>query len=373
MKIAIPFETADGEKRVSATPETVKKLCAFGIDVIVEKNAGLSSDISDDDYTLAGAVLADDFEKTVHDADVVFKIKPPTNNEIALLKKGSVLIADIDARRNSSLLKELAKAGINCFALDLIPRTSRAQSMDVLSSQMNLAGYKAVIDAVAVYRRAVPLMMTAAGTIPAARVLVLGAGVAGLQAIATAKRLGAVVFAFDVRPVAKEQVESLGAKFVCVESDEAKDTSSGYASEMSEEYKKRQSEAIAEQIKKADIVISTASVPGKKAPVLITKEMVDSMRYGSVIVDLASMTGGNCTETVRDDIVVKNGVTIIGYSNLPSRLASDASALYAKNILAFFSLIFDKENKTILFNVDDDIIKATLIVLDGKITKDEVS
>ena len=367
MKIAIPLETADFEHRVAAFPETVKKFIALKEIVCVEKSAGQKSDIRDDDYQNAGALIGEDFEKTVKDADLILKINAPDEKELSCMKKGAVLIAQINALTDKETVNRIARAGLTCFALELIPRISRAQSMDILSSQMNLAGYKAVIDSVAVYKRVMPLMMTAAGTLPAARVLVLGAGVAGLQAIATAKRLGAVVYAFDVRAAVKEQVESLGAKFVVVDENADADAGTGYAKETSDEYKKKQAEAIAAQIKKADIVITTALIPGKKAPVLVSAEMVKSMRAGSVIFDLATKSGGNVEGSVYNETVEKDGITILGYADEPSRLAADASFLFAKNVFNFASLLIDKETGNYNPDFDDEILKGCCIVKDGVI------
>jgi NAD(P) transhydrogenase subunit alpha len=288
---------------------------------------------------------------------------------LALIKSGAVLIGHLAALQHRPLAEAYAKAGITAFALEMLPRITRAQSMDILSSQSNLAGYKAVLDAAAVYKRGFPMMMTAAGTIAPARVLVLGAGVAGLQAIATAKRLGAVVYAFDVRPAVKEQVESLGGKFVSVDPDAAKDAeaASGYAKEMDEEYKRKQADKIAETLKKTDIAISTALIPGKPAPVLISEDMVKDMRKGSVIVDLAVEAGGNCPLSEYGKVVEKYGVTLVGYANVPSRLAADASTLFAKNILNFLNLSYDKESKGLAINWDDEIIKGTALTRDGHV------
>lgn len=328
MKIAVPKEIRPDERRVAVSPETVKKFCDLGFDVVIEKGAGIAATFTDDAYVNAGATIADDAATACADADVVLKVQRPMTkeeggtDEVALLREGSVLIGLLDPYRNPDSLQRYNERKITAFAMELLPRITRAQSMDVLSSQSNLAGYKAVLDAAHEFKRAMPMMMTAAGTVAPARVLVLGAGVAGLQAIATAKRLGGVVLGYDVRPVVKEQVESLGAKFVEVESDEVAEaeTAGGYAREMSEAYKKKQAEALEKEVAKADIVITTAQIPGKPAPRLISKAMVDSMKPGSVIVDLASSSGGNC-ELTRDGEVVHtdNDVTIIGHANMPSR------------------------------------------------------
>lgn len=368
MKIAIPKERRAGEARVAASPDTVKKYVQMGFDVVVETGAGDGASMSDSVFTEAGATIAPD-SKTAFDADVVLKVQRPTDDEIGMMKEGTVLIGGLSALTNKDMVKALADRKVTALAMELVPRISRAQAMDILSSQANLAGYKAVLDAVHEFKRAVPMMMTAGGTIAPARFLVMGAGVAGLQAIATAKRLGGVVFATDVRPAVKEQVESLGGKFVEVESDEVKnaETSGGYAKEMSEDYKRRQAEKIAETLKKTDIVICTALIPGKPAPVLVTEDMVKSMRPGSVIVDLAVEMGGNCPLSEFDQVVVKHGVTIVGYGNVPARLAVDASALFAKNLLNFITPMVDKETKTLAFNWEDEILKGSCVTRDGQI------
>jgi NAD(P) transhydrogenase subunit alpha len=369
MKIAIPKEQRPDETRVAASPETVKKLIALGFDVAVEKGAGLGASIPDAAYEKAGAQIAADATVAFGGADVIAKVRRPLPDETKGLKSGALVIAIMDPFRAGGDLEPLAKSGVTAFAMDLIPRITRAQSMDVLSSQSNLAGYKAVLDAAGVYGSAFPMMMTAAGTVPPAKVLVMGAGVAGLQAIATAKRLGAVVSATDVRPAAKEQVESLGGKFVAVEDEEFKqaETSGGYAKEMSPEYQKKQADLIAETIKKMDIVITTALIPGRPAPRLITKEMVASMKPGSVVVDLAVETGGNCELSQPGKVVDVNGVKIVGHMNVPSRLAADASALYARNIYNFIELLVDKEAKQLAVNWEDKIVADTCIIRDGKI------
>jgi NAD(P) transhydrogenase subunit alpha len=369
MKIAIPKEQRPDESRVAASPETVKKLIALGFEVAVEKGAGLGAAMTDDAYEKAGAKIAADATVAFGEADIVAKVRRPLPGETKGLRSGALVIAIMDPFRAGDELKPLAESGATCFAMDLIPRITRAQSMDVLSSQSNLAGYKAVLDAAAVYGSAFPQMMTAAGTVPAARALVMGAGVAGLQAIATAKRLGAIVSATDVRPAAKEQVESLGGKFVAVEDEEFKqaETAGGYAKEMSAEYQKKQAELIAETIKKMDIVITTALIPGRPAPKLISKEMVKSMKPGSVIVDLAVETGGNCELSEAGRIVDVDGVKIVGHVNVPSRLAADASALYARNIYNFIELLVDKEAKQLAVNWEDQIVADTCIVRDGKV------
>ena len=374
MKIAIPKERRAGEDRVAASPDTVKKYVGMGFDVIVETGAGHGASIPDDVFAAAGAKIAADARAALGEADIVLKVTRPMtaaegNDELALYKKGAILIAHLAALQNKEQAVAYSYAGVNAFAMELLPRISRAQNMDVLSSQSNLAGYKAVLDAAAHYGRAMPMMMTAAGTVAPAKVLILGAGVAGLQAIATAKRMGAVVYAFDVRPAVKEQVESLGGRFVEVDPEAVKnaETSGGYAKEMSADYQKKQADKIHETLKKTDIAISTALIPGKPAPVLITEAMVKDMRPGSVIVDLAVEAGGNCPLSERGKVVVKHGVTLVGYDNVPSRLAADTSALYAKNLLNFLTLSYDKETKGLKINWDDEIIKGTALTRDGQV------
>ena len=368
MKLAIPKERRAGEARVAASPDTVKKYVQMGFEVVVETGAGEGASIADSVYQDAGAAIAAD-PAAVFGADVVLKIQRPTDDEIALLKEGGVLIAGLAALTNKDMVEKLAARKVTAFAMELVPRITRAQSMDILSSQANLAGYKAVLDAVHEFKRAVPMMMTAAGTVAPARFLVLGAGVAGLQAIATAKRLGGVVHAFDVRPAVKEQVESLGGKFVEVDPEATKDaeTAGGYAKEMGEDYKRKQAAKIAEVLAKTDIAICTALIPGKPAPVLITEDMVKGMRPGSVIVDLAVEAGGNCPLSEFDRVVVKHGVTLVGHGNVPARLAVDASTLFAKNLLNFISPLVDKETKTLTFNWEDDILKGSCVTRDGQI------
>jgi NAD(P) transhydrogenase subunit alpha len=365
MRVAIPRETDAAEPRVAATPETVKKMQALGADVAVEPGAGLKSGVLDADYEAAGAIMTAD---AVADADVVLKVRRPESAELAVYKRGALVIAIMDPFGNEAALEALAKAGVTAFAMELMPRVTRAQVMDVLSSQANLAGYRAVIDGAAEYGRAFPMMMTAAGTVPAARVFVMGAGVAGLQAIATARRLGAVVTATDVRPAAKEQVESLGAKFVAVEDEEFKqaETAGGYAKEMSKDYQAKQAALVAEHIKKQDIVITTALIPGRPAPRLISRAMVESMRAGSVIVDLAVERGGNVEEAKADETAQVNGVKIVGYSSV-SRLAASASSLYARNLYSFLEILIDKKAKELAVNWDDELVKATVLTRDGAV------
>lgn len=361
MKIAVLREQIDGERRVAATPDAVKKYVALGAGVIVESGAGAGISLADDDYEVAGAVVSND----IKDADIVLCVRTPSAAKLKKIKDNAILVGMLDPYGSSEQISAYNQYKISAFSLELLPRISRAQSMDVLSSQSNLAGYRAVIDAVSALGKAVPMMMTAAGTITPAKVLVLGAGVAGLQAIATAKRLGAVVSAFDVRPVAKEQVESLGAKFIEVAAEESGEASGGYAKEMSENYKRKQSELIAETVKKQDIVICTALIPGRPAPVLITEDMVKTMKQGSVIVDLAAASGGNCPLTEIDKTVVQYGVMLIGYSNMPSRVAIDASQLYARNLYNFISTLL-LEKDAINVKWDDELIKGTLLTHNGE-------
>ena len=369
MKLAILKERRAGEARVAATPETVKKLKGLGLEVVVETGAGAAARMSDADYTAAGASIAPDAATALRDADIVFKVRGPEPAEIAAMKSGAVFVSLLAPFAERPVIEQLAQRGVVAFAMEFIPRISRAQSMDVLSSQANLAGYKAVIDAAATFGRAFPMMMTAAGTIAPARVFIMGVGVAGLQAIATARRLGAIVTATDVRPATKEQVVSLGASFVAVEDDEFKqaETTAGYAKPMSAEYQAKQAALVAEHIKKQDIVITTALIPGRKAPVLVAEDMVQTMKPGSVIVDLAAEQGGNCPLTECDKIVEKHGVTIMGYSNLPSRLAVDSSNLYARNLFNFVSLMVDKKTGALALNWDDEIIKGAGVTRDGAI------
>ena len=366
MRIAVARETDAAEPRVAATPETVKKFKALGADVAVARGAGIASGISDADYQAAGAEIGEDVTKT---ADLVLKVRRPAPSELSGYKKGALVIAIMDPYGNEAALKQIADAGLCAFAMELMPRITRAQSMDVLSSQANLAGYRAVIDAAGEYGRALPMMMTAAGTVPAAKVFIMGVGVAGLQAIATARRMGAVVTATDVRPATKEQVESLGAKFLAVEDEEFKNaqTAGGYAKEMSKEYQAKQAALTAEHIKKQDIVITTALIPGRPAPRLITKEMVASMRAGSVIIDLAVERGGNVEGAKPGATEVVGGVKIVGHLNVAGRIAASASALYSKNLYTFVETMIDKKEKNLAVNWDDEIIKGTALTRDGVI------
>ena len=366
MRIAVARETEANEPRVAASPETVKKYIALGAEVVVARGAGIASGYPDADYEAAGATIAD---AVGGDADMVLKVRRPSAGEIATYKKGAIVIAIMDPYGNDAALKQMADAGLTSFAMELMPRITRAQSMDVLSSQANLAGYRAVIDGAETYGRAMPMMMTAAGTVPAARVFVMGVGVAGLQAIATARRLGAVVTATDVRPATKEQVESLGAKFLAVEDEEFKNaqTAGGYAKEMSKEYQAKQAALVAEHIKKQDIVITTALIPGRPAPRLVTAEMVASMKPGSVIVDLAVERGGNVEGAIAGQVAQVGPAKIVGYLNVPGRLAASASALYAKNLLTFIETMVDKKEKKLAINWDDELIKATMLTRDGAV------
>jgi H+-translocating NAD(P) transhydrogenase subunit alpha len=367
MKVAIPAEL-DSEPRVAATPDTVKKLKAYA-DVVVQSGAGLASGMLDADYEAAGATIAQNAADTLHDADVVLKVRRPTEQELSYCKPGALVFAIMDPYGADEALAAMARANVVGFAMELMPRITRAQVMDVLSSQANLAGYRAVIDGAGEFGRAFPMMMTAAGTVPAARVFVMGVGVAGLQAIATARRLGAVVTATDVRPATKEQVESLGAKFLAVEDEEFKNaqTAGGYAKEMSKEYQAKQAALVAEHIKKQDLVITTALIPGRPAPRLISAEMVKSMKPGSVIVDLAVERGGNVEGAKAGEVAHVNGVAIVGYTNVAGRLAASASSLYAKNLLNFLDILVDKKEKKLAVNWDDEIVKATALTKDGAV------
>lgn len=378
MKIAIMKERRALERRVAATPETVKKLIGLGYSLAVEAGAGVASRISDADYAAAGATVEVDPRQLLKDADIVLKVQRPflasevlagegELDELALFKRGSLLLASLAPYANTAAIYAYTAADVTAVALEFVPRISRAQGMDVLSSQSNLAGYRAVLEATYIFARAMPMMMTAAGTIAPARVMVLGAGVAGLQAIATARRLGAIVSATDVRAASREQVESLGAKFVMVESEEtaSAETAGGYAKEMSDDYKRRQAQLVAETLQKQDIVITTALIPGRRAPVLITADMVRSMRAGSVIVDLAAEQGGNCELTSPGEIVEVDGVTIVGLYNLPSRLATDASALYAKNLLNYIAA--QTSEGKLQLNWQDEIVAASVLTHAGEI------
>ena len=364
MRLSVPLETHPLESRVAATPETIKKYIQAGHQVVVQHHAGLKAGVTDEAYTAVGASIVDSAD-AAFDADLVLKVRAPNADEIKLLRKGSSIVASFNPYRNDTL-PAVAAAGVAAFAMELVPRITRAQSMDVLSSQANIAGYKAVVVAADHYPRYFPMLMTAAGTVKAARVLIMGAGVAGLQAIATAKRLGAVVEAFDVRAAAKEQVESLGAKFVEVPVEESGEGGGGYAKEMSDDYKRKQAELVHQRAQQADIIITTALIPGKPAPRLIHRHTIEAMKPGSVIVDLAAEMGGNVEGCEADKIVTINNVTIIGYTNLPSQVAADASAMYAKNLLNFLTPMFDKE-KGFVINTDDEVVAATLLCRDGQL------
>lgn len=369
MKVAVPRETASGEARVAATPDTVKRLVGLGASVAVEAGAGVASRILDQDYVAAGATIAPDAGSALADADVVLTVRRPTPELAAHIKRGALVVGIMDPYGNRDALQQLADAGLVAVAMELMPRITRAQVMDVLSSQANLAGYQAVLDAAYVYDRAMPMMMTAAGTVPAARVFVMGAGVAGLQAIATARRLGAVVSATDVRPASKEQVESLGAKFVAVEDEEFKqaETAAGYAKPMSPEYQAKQAALVTEHIKKQDIVITTALIPGRPAPRLVTAAMIATMKPGSVLVDLAVERGGNVEGAVPGEVVDIGHVKVVGHLNVAGRIAASASQLYAKNLYAFVETLIDKEKKALAVNYEDELVKATVLTRDGAI------
>ncbi|MHB1217318.1 MAG: Re/Si-specific NAD(P)(+) transhydrogenase subunit alpha [Alphaproteobacteria bacterium] len=373
MKIGVPKERRPHERRVAATPDSVKRLVGMGAEVLVEAGAGAGSNIPDDAFVAAGAKIAPDEAAVLLDADIVLKVQRPMTaaeggpDEVALMKKGAILVGLLSPHADRALLDAYAKAGVVAFSMEFTPRITRAQAMDALSSQSNLAGYKAVIDAAAEFGRAFPMMMTAAGTIAPARVVILGAGVAGLQAIATARRLGAIVSAFDVRAAAKEQVESLGATFVEVSAEDAKaaETAGGYAKEMSEDYKRKQAQVLRDHLKKQDVVVTTALIPGRPAPSLIDASMVAEMKPGAVIVDLAVEAGGNCELSEFGKTVVKHGVTIVGHPNVPSRVATDASALYARNLWSFLSLLIDAKEKALKIDWEDEIVKGMLLTRDG--------
>src|SRR4030081_1583932 len=366
MKIAVAAEADQSEPRVAATPDTVKKMIGLGAEVAVQPGAGIKSGILDADYTAAGATVSAD---AVNGADIVLQVRRPAAAELAKVQRGALIIAIMDPYGQDAALKAMADAGVTAFAMELMPRITRAQSMDVLSSQANLAGYRAVIEGAEAFGRAFPMMMTAAGTIPAAKVFVMGVGVAGLQAIATARRLGAVVTATDVRPATKEQVESLGAKFLAVEDEEFKNaqTAGGYAKEMSKEYQAKQAALTAEHIKKQDIGITTALIPGRPAPKLVSAEMVKSMKPGSVLVDLAVERGGNVEGAKPGEIVDLDGIKIVGYTNVAGRVAQSASGLYARNLFNFIGTLVDKTTKALAVNWDDDLVKATALTKDGAV------
>ncbi|WP_428426260.1 Re/Si-specific NAD(P)(+) transhydrogenase subunit alpha [Pararhizobium sp.] len=365
--VFIPLETFPGEGRIAASPESVKKLKTLGFEVVVQAGAGTLSRMPDSEFEKAGARIGSAADAA--SADVVLKVRRPASSEVAAYKSGAIVLAIMDPYGNDQALADMAKAGVSAFAMELMPRITRAQSMDVLSSQANLAGYQAVIEAASEYDRAMPMMMTAAGTVPAAKVFVMGAGVAGLQAIATARRLGAVVSATDVRPASKEQVASLGAKFIAVEDEEFKaaETSGGYAKEMSAEYKAKQAALTAEHLAKQDIVITTALIPGRPAPRLITREMLKAMKPGSIAIDLAVERGGNVEGAVADQVVEVEGVKVVGYTNMPGRIAASASALYAKNLVTFLETMVGKETKVLALNIEDELVKATMLTHGGAV------
>jgi len=368
MRIAVPAESTD-EPRVAATPETVRKLLALGATVAVQSGAGLRSGVTDEAFAAVGAAIVPDLAEVLRGADVVLKVRRPSAADLAHYKRGTVAIAIMDPYGQEAALDALARAGVDAFAMELLPRITRAQVMDVLSSQANLAGYRAVIDAAEQYGRAFPMIMPAAGPVPAAKVFIMGVGVAGLQAIATARRLGAVVTATDVRPATKEQVESLGAKFVAVENEEFRqaETAGGYAKAMSDDYQRQQNELVATHIAKQDIVITTALIPGRAAPKLVTAAMVRSMKPGSVVLDLAVERGGNCELSRPGEVVDENGVKVVGYLNVPGRLAATASSLYARNLFAFLETLVDKDTKSLAVKWEDELVAATNLTRDGAV------
>ena len=361
MRIGSIKENQNIEKRIAITPETIKKYSSLGLEICLSKNYGSHLGISDDEYSDQGVKFSSDDNEILNNSDLIIQLGMLDDDKISLLRENQTFIGVLNPYLNKEKLESLAKKKINLFSLELLPRITRAQSMDILSSQANLAGYKAVIESFANFEKAIPMMMTAAGTIPAAKVLVVGAGVAGLQAIATAKRMGAIVFATDVRMASKEQVESLGGKFLTVEGSENLETEGGYAKEASDDFKKKQEDLLAETLKKIDIIICTALIPGKKAPVIIKENMINNMQSGSVIYDLAAVQGGNTSFTKVDQIVQKNGIRIMGESNILNKLPMSASSLYAKNMFNFVNNLFDKKNEKININLEDEIIEKTLI------------
>ena len=368
MKIAVPKERRSYEKRVAATPDTVKKYRALGYDVVVEAGCGVEASYTDEMYRAAGADVQSSVDEVMKGADIILKVQRPMlanegADEVGLIPSGALLVGMLNPYAAREDIVVYAANDITAVSMELVPRITRAQSMDVLSSQSNLVGYKAVLDAAEQFGRAFPMMMTAAGTVPPARVFVMGAGVAGLQAIATARRLGAIVSATDVRPAAKEQVQSLGATFVMLDNEETKqaETSGGYAKEMSDDYKRQHAALIAETIKKQDVVVCTALIPGRAAPRLVTKDMLDTMKPGSVVVDLAVEQGGNCELSEAGKVVEYKGVRILGYRNMPSRIAVDASALYARNVYSFIELVSEKSGGKLNINREDEIVKAVML------------
>ena len=378
MRIGVPREQRPGEHRVAASPDTVKRLVGKGVEVLVERGAGAGARFADQAFADAGARLIEEPEALYREAEIVLKVRRPLApgegavEEMALLRPGQVLIGMLNPYQNRDQVAAYAEAGVTAFALELLPRTTRAQSMDVLSSQANLAGYRALIDGLAEFDRVMPMLMTAAGTVPPSKVFVIGAGVAGLQAIATARRLGAVVSATDIRPAAKEEIESLGAKFVGVVKESAA-TTGGYARELSEEDRKQQADMVAQHIKGQDLVITTAQIPGRPAPRLVSRAMVESMKPGSVLVDLAVESGGNVEGSEVGKVVDVDGVRIVGHANVASRLAPAPSALYARNLFNFVELLIDPESKRLVINEDDELIKGTLITRDGKVVHPSLS
>ena len=361
MNLASISENKDKEKRIAVTPEIAKKYINLGFNLFLPKNYGTHLGFADEEYKNLNVNILDNDEEIIGNSEIIIQLGLPDDDKLPLLKENQTLIGSLNAFSNKEKLENLKSKKINCFSLELLPRITRAQSMDILSSQANLAGYKAVIEAFQIFERAIPMMMTAAGTIPAAKVLVVGAGVAGLQAIATAKRMGAVVFATDVRMASKEQVESLGGKFLTVEGSENLETEGGYAKEASEDFKKKQEELLTETLKKIDIIICTALIPGKEAPKIIKEEMFKNLQQGSIIYDLAAVQGGNTVFTEVDKIVEKNGVKILGEANILNKLPVSASNLYAKNVFNFISNLYDKENKKLNINLEDEIVEKTLI------------
>ena len=361
MRIGSIIENQKLEKRIAITPEIVKKYNSLGFEVCLSENYGSNLGIKDEIYSELGVKIVKDDSQILNSSEIIIQLGMLSDDKISHIKENQTLIGVFDTYKNKEKLENLAKKNINLFSLELLPRITRAQAMDILSSQANLAGYKAVIESFANFEKAIPMMMTAAGTVPAAKVLVVGAGVAGLQAIATAKRMGAIVFATDVRMASKEQVESLGGKFLTVEGSENLETEGGYAKETSDDFKKKQEELLSETLKKIDIVICTALIPGKKAPLIIKEKMIENMQSGSVIYDLAAIQGGNAEYTEVDKIIEKNGVKIMGESNILNKLPVSASNLYAKNVFNFISNLYDKENKKLNINLEDEIINKTLI------------
>ncbi|MDC0941254.1 NAD(P) transhydrogenase subunit alpha [Candidatus Pelagibacter sp.] len=361
MRIVSVSENHKIEKRIAITPDIAKKYMALGFEVSISENYGEHLGFKDNEYKEFGVKISKDEKEIINSADIIVQLGLPSDDKISLIEKNQILVGVLDPYTNKEKLDNLVKNNVNCFSLELLPRITRAQSMDILSSQANLAGYKAVIESFANFEKAIPMMMTAAGTVPAAKVLVVGAGVAGLQAIATAKRMGAIVFATDVRVASKEQVESLGGKFLTIEGAENLETEGGYAKEASDDFKKKQEELLAETLKKIDIVICTALIPGKKAPLIIKESMVNGMQSGSIIYDLAAIQGGNTAFTEVDKIIDKSGVKIMGEKNILNKLPISASSLYAKNVFNFVANLYDKENKKVDINLKDEIIEKTLI------------